>query len=89
MMDSRTSAMPCPIVQLHPLAVGKRKWLFADTLRGARASATIFSLIKTAEANEIEPYEYLPYVLMYIASADTFVKLEALLPLNMKAAIKQ
>lgn len=74
---------------IRPFAVGRRNWLFADTPRGAHASATIYSLIETAKANEIEPYEYLLYVLKHIASADTLEKLEALLPWNMKAAIRQ
>jgi transposase len=74
---------------IRPFAVGRRNWLFADTPRGARASATIYSLIETAKANEIEPYEYLLYVLKHIASADTVEKLEALLPWNMKSESNQ
>jgi transposase len=69
---------------IRPFAVGRRNWLFADTSRGAHASATIFSLIETAKANDIEPYDYLLHVLKHIASADTADKLEALLPWNMK-----
>ena len=65
-----------------------RNWLFADTPRGAHASATIYSLIETAKANEIEPYEYLLYVLKHVASADTLEKHKALLPWNMKSGIK-
>ena len=42
-----------------------------------------------AKANEIEPYEYLLYVLKHIASADTVEKLEALLPWNMKSESNQ
>ena len=67
------------------VAVGRRNWLFADTPRGARASATIYSLIETARANGLEPYEYLHHVLKHIATADTVEKLEALLPWNMKS----
>jgi hypothetical protein len=33
-------------------------WLFADTPRGAKASATCYSLIETAKANGLEPYTY-------------------------------
>jgi len=29
--------------------------LFADTSRGAKASATVYSLIETAKANSLEP----------------------------------
>ena len=74
---------------IRPFAVGRRNWLFADTPRGARASATVYSLIETAKANDIEPYDYLLQVLKHIASADSVEKLEALLPWNMKSARKQ
>jgi hypothetical protein len=66
---------------IRPFAVG-RNWLFADTSRGAQASATIYSLIETARANGLEPYGYLHHVLRHIAAADTVEKIEALLPWN-------
>ncbi len=69
---------------IRPFAVGRRNWLFSDTPRGARASATCYSLIETAKANGLEPYDYLHRVLQHIAAADTLEKLEALLPWNMK-----
>ena len=62
----------------------RRNWLFSDTPRGARASATCYSLIETAKANGLEPYAYLHHVLQHIAAADTLEKIEALLPWNMK-----
>lgn len=67
---------------IRPFAVGRRNWLFADTARGARASATVYSLIETAKANGLEPYDYLRHVLEHIAAADTVEKIEALLPWN-------
>ena len=70
---------------IRPFAVGRRAWLFADTSQGARASATCYSLVETAKANNLEPYAYLQHVLAHIAAADTVEKLEALLPWNMKA----
>jgi transposase len=69
---------------IRPFAVGRRNWLFADTPRGARASATVYSLIETAKANGLEPYDYLQHVLKHIAAADTVEKFEALLPWNVK-----
>jgi len=67
---------------IRPFAVGRRNWLFADTARGARASATVYSLIETAKANGLEPYDYLRHVLTHIAAADTVEKIEALMPWN-------
>ncbi|EWH01126.1 transposase IS66 [Halomonas sp. BC04] len=67
---------------IRPFALGRRAWLFADTSQGAKASATCFSLIETAKANELEPSAYIHHVLAHIAGADTVEKLEALLPWN-------
>ena len=72
---------------IRPFAVGRRNWLFADTARGAKASATCFSLIETAKANGLEPLSYIEYVLRRIGEADAVEKLEALLPWNVKAAL--
>lgn len=67
---------------IRPFALGRRAWLFADTSQGAKASATCFSLIETAKANDLEPASYIEYVLNHIAEADTLEKLEQLLPWN-------
>jgi hypothetical protein len=56
--------------------------LFADTSRGAKASATVYSLIETAKANGLGPYAYLRQVLHDIGAADTVEQIEALLPWN-------
>lgn len=69
---------------IRPMAVGRRNWLFSDTPKGAQGSATCYSLIETAKANGLEPYDYLHHVLQHIAAADTVEKLEALLPWNIK-----
>lgn len=60
----------------------RKAWLFADTTQGAHASATCYSLIETAKANQLEPWVYVHHVLEHIAEADTLDKLEALLPWN-------
>ena len=54
-----------------------KAWLFADTPRGANASATCYSLIETAEANDLEPSAYIHHILKHIGEADTVEKLEA------------
>jgi transposase len=67
---------------IRPFALGRKAWLFADTSRGARASATSYSLVETAKANSLEPSKYIQHVLDRIAEVDTLEKLEALLPWN-------
>ena len=41
---------------IRPFVVGRKAWLFADTQAGAHASAVIYSLVQTAQANGLEPY---------------------------------
>ena len=48
---------------IRPFVVGRKNWLFSDTVKGAKSSAIIYSLIETAKANGVEPYAYLMLVL--------------------------
>ena len=68
---------------IRPFAVGRRAWLFADTPRGANASAACYSLVETAKANNLEPAAYLTHVLGHIGRAELVEDYEALLPWNM------
>ena len=47
---------------IKPFVIGRKNWLFANTPRGARASAIMFSIIETAKENGLNPYEYLTYI---------------------------
>ncbi|RMG33956.1 MAG: IS66 family transposase [Gammaproteobacteria bacterium] len=69
---------------IRPFAIGRKNWLFADTPRGAKASATVYSLIETAKANGLEPLAYLQHVLRHIGGAQTLEQIEALLPWNVE-----
>lgn len=60
----------------------RKNWLFADTPKGARASATLYSLVETAKANGIEPYEYFRVMLARLAYAESVDDVEKLLPWN-------
>ena len=48
---------------LKNFATGRRNWLFAKSIRGAQASATIYSITETAMLNGLKPYNYLTYVM--------------------------
>ena len=67
---------------IRPFAIGRKNWMFADTPQGAYASATYYSLIETAKANDLEPYDYFRAILKALPYADSVEKLEALLPWN-------
>ena len=65
---------------IRPFVVGRKNWLFSDTPRGAHASATLYSLIETAKANGLEPYQYLKYIFGKLPHAVTENDYKALLP---------
>ena len=65
---------------IRPFVMGRKAWLFSDTPAGANASARLYSLIETAKANGIEPYDYLKRVFTELPKAVTLADIEALLP---------
>lgn len=66
---------------IRPFAVGRKNWLFADSPKGAFASAGVYSMIETAKANGLEPYRYLELLLHNMPDWDHTVEdLEDLLP---------
>ena len=67
---------------IRPFALGRRNWLFADTVNGAKASAALYSLVQTARANDIEPYAYLRRLFAQLPAAQTIEQIDALLPWN-------
>ena len=48
---------------IRPFVIGRKNWLFSDTVKGAKSSAIIYSIVETAKSNGIEPYAYLALVL--------------------------
>jgi transposase len=53
---------------IRPFVNGRKNWLFSDTQRGANASATVYSMIESAKANQLNPYMYLVYVFTKLPS---------------------
>jgi len=47
---------------IRPVTLGRKNYLFADTVRGARSSAVAYSIIQTAVMNGLNPYQYLLYL---------------------------
>jgi len=45
--------------QIRPFAVGRRNWLFMGNAKGAWAASIIYSLVVTAKANGLDPWQYL------------------------------
>jgi transposase len=65
---------------IRPFVLGRKAWLFADTVGGARASANLYSLVETAKANGIEPWAYLRHLFERLPAATEPTDLEPLLP---------
>jgi transposase len=65
---------------IRPFVVGRKNWLFSDSVKGVTASANLYSLIETAKANGLEPYAYLRYLFTELPKAQTVDAIEALLP---------
>ena len=81
-----TSRAPSSVQQKsHELRLWKyfhnrRGWLFADTVKGAVASANLYSLIETCKVNGVEPHAYLSQLFDRIPHLTTVADYEALLP---------
>lgn len=47
---------------IRPFAIGRKNWLFSDTVRGADASAAIYSIVTTAKANGLDAFRCLEWL---------------------------
>ena len=48
---------------VKPFVIGRKNWLFANTPAGVKSSAVLYSIVETAKANGLIPFEYVKYVL--------------------------
>ena len=53
---------------IRPFVIGRKNWLFSDTVKGATASSIVYTIVETAKANGIEPYAYLYKLLSILPS---------------------
>ncbi len=71
---------------IKPFAVGRKNWYFKGCVKGAEASAVIYSLIETAKSHGHNPYDYLKEILIRlpikIAAGES---IEDLLPYKWKS----
>ena len=49
--------------QIRPIALGRKNWLFAGSLRAGKRAAAVMSLINSAKLNGLDPWAYLADVL--------------------------
>lgn len=55
---------------IRPFVIGRKNWLFCDTVGGAFASSVVYSLVETAKANNLDPYKYLLFLLTELPQVD-------------------
>ena len=67
---------------IRPFVIGRKNWLFSQSMRGASASANLYSVIETAKANGIDPCAYLKQVFAQLPQAQNINDIAALLPGN-------
>ena len=65
--------------QIRPVALGRKNWLFAGSLRAGRRAAAVMSLIHSARLNGHDPHAYLKDVLTRLPTHHNS-RIEELLP---------
>jgi len=55
---------------IKPFVMGRKNWLFANTPKGATASAIIYSIVETAKENNLNPSPYLQYLFEQLPNID-------------------
>lgn len=66
---------------IRPIAIGRRNWLFAGSMRGGRAAAVIYTLIECCRLANVDMVSYLADVLVRVATHPAS-RVEDLLPAN-------
>jgi transposase len=72
---------------IKPFAIGRKGWLFADSVIGAEAAAIIFSFVETCKYHGVEAYDWFRYALTNIPLCQSNTELEALMPFNVDKAL--
>jgi len=48
---------------IRPFTLGRKNWLFSESPEGAKASATVYTMVEMAKAHDLNIYKYLKYLL--------------------------
>tara|TARA_B110000211_G_C14062793_1_gene546357 strand:+ start:517 stop:2094 length:1578 start_codon:yes stop_codon:yes gene_type:complete len=67
---------------IKPFVIGRKNWLFSNTGSGATSSAVLYSIIETAKANGLIPYDYLVTLFEELPKCHKEASLDDLLPWN-------
>ena len=48
---------------IKPLVMGRKNWLFANTINGAKVTCMMYSLVESAMFNNLDPYKYILHLI--------------------------
>lgn len=66
---------------IRPVAIGRKNWLFAGSMRGGRTAAVIYSLVESCKLAGVDVLAYLADVLVRVATHPAS-RIDELLPAN-------
>jgi transposase len=72
---------------IKPFVIGRKNWLFSNTATGAHASSILYSIVETAKANNLVPFDYLHHVLKVLSEPQDVESLNELLPWNVSLPV--
>ena len=72
---------------IKPFVIGRKNWLFSNTEKGAHASSILYSMVETAKANGLIPFNYLHQVITALSERNHDAALDDLLPWNISLPI--
>jgi hypothetical protein len=55
---------------IRPFTTGRKNWMFSSSMQGATASAAVYSIVETAKVNNLDVYNYLQHLLLYMPDID-------------------
>ena len=67
---------------IKPFVMGRKAWMFAQSMKGAKASAIIYSIVETAKENRLNPLNYLTFLFeqLPLIDLDDVEAIDQLLP---------
>lgn len=48
---------------IRPFTIGRKNWVCANSIHGARTSAVLYSIVETAKVNDLKVYDYMEYLI--------------------------
>ena len=64
---------------IKSFVIGKKNWLFSNTVKGANARVVLYSFIETAKANGLVPFDYLTKIFNKLPKLNDETELDHLL----------